>query len=51
MILSVPASIVNFFREFGPSGVKYAADHVRRALAAMVVGVILSFSRRVAAGL
>ena len=46
MILKVPASIVNFFREFVPSGVKYAPDHIRRALPAMVAGVVLTTSRR-----
>ena len=46
MILKVPTSIVNFFSEFVPSGVKYAPDHIRRALPAIVAGVVLTTSRR-----
>ena len=46
MILRVPSSIVNFFRELVPSGAKYAPDHVRRALPAIVAGMVLTTSRR-----
>lgn len=46
MILKVTTSIVNFFRELVPSGVKYAPDHIRSALPAIVAGVVLTTGRR-----
>jgi hypothetical protein len=46
MILKVPTSIVNFFRDLVPSGEKYAPDHIRRALPAIVAGVVFTTSRR-----
>lgn len=46
MILKLPTSIVNFFRELVPSGPQYGPDHILRSLRTVVAGVVFTTSRR-----